>query len=132
MCDWHGADGTTLPAEYAEWAQQNGVPAPVTSPLEPRIVHAAAVSGDAGAAGGVGFRILSPQEGDVYRVPAGVDRRYATVALRAAGGSARRPVRWLVDGQPFTGARWALQPGRHRIRALDGSGAVAEVGVEVE
>ena len=118
--------------EYAEWEQQNGVRAPVTAPLEPRIVHAAAVSGTLARPDDAGFRILSPQEGDVYRVPAGVDRRYATVALRAAGGSQRRPVRWFVDGQLFTGARWALQPGRHRIRALDGSGAAAEVGVEVE
>ena len=68
----------------------------------------------------------------MYRVPAGVDPRYATVALRAAGGSARRPVRWLVDGRPYAGPRWVLVPGPHRIKALDGSGAVAEVGVEVE
>ena len=100
-CDWHDADGTRLPAEFAEWEQQNGAQTPVTAPLEPRIVHAAAVSGSLARPDDGGFRILSPQEGDVYHVPAGVERRYATVALRAAGGSAHRPVRWFVDGHPY-------------------------------
>ena len=68
----------------------------------------------------------------MYRVPAGVERRYATVALRSAGGSRQGRVRWLVDGHPYRGARWVLEPGRHRIRALDGSGLTAEVGVIVE
>ena len=78
------------------------------------------------------FRILSPQEGDVYRVPAGVEARYATVALRAAGGAAGRALRWFVDGRPHAGERWALAPGRHRIRAMDGAGDSAEVAVAVE
>jgi membrane carboxypeptidase/penicillin-binding protein PbpC len=78
------------------------------------------------------FRILSPQEGDVYRVPAGVDPRYATVALRAAGGAAGRGVRWTVDGRPQRSARWALERGDHRIRAVDRGGEAAEVRVTVE
>jgi penicillin-binding protein 1C len=119
-CNWHGAEGTTLPAEFAEWALQNGVTGPAAAPAR------------SGADSAAGFRILSPQDGDLYRVPAGVERRYATVALRAAGGSPSGRVRWFVDGRPQAGERWALAPGRHRIRALDGAGLVAEVGVAVQ
>ena len=125
-CDWHRPDGTTLPAEFAEWALQSGVPTIVA-------VQGADTAAIRSAAGSqAGFRILSPLDGDVYRVPAGVERRYATVALRAAGGSAHGRVRWFIDGHPYAGGRWRLAPGRHRIRALDGAGLAAEVGVAVE
>jgi membrane carboxypeptidase/penicillin-binding protein PbpC len=69
--------------------------------------------------------------GDVYRVPTGVEARYATVALRSAGGRGPR-TRWFVDGREHRGARWALERGRHRIRVVDGTGEAAEVAVEVE
>jgi membrane carboxypeptidase/penicillin-binding protein PbpC len=78
------------------------------------------------------LRILSPQAGDVYRVPTGVAARYATVALRATGGASGRGLRWYVDGRPHAAARWALAPGRHRIAAVDAAGDSAEVGVIVE
>jgi hypothetical protein len=78
------------------------------------------------------FRILSPQEGDVYHVPAGVDPRYATLALRAGGGAAGRGVRWTIDGRPQRSTRWALDRGPHLVRAVDGAGTVAEVRVAVE
>ena len=100
MCDWHGAHEVRLPAEFAEWAQDRDRPA--SGPERVSIALRSALAPDrrrprpdAGA-----FRILSPQEGDVYRVPAGVDARYATLALRAAGGAAGRGVRWTVDGRP--------------------------------
>ena len=75
---------------------------------------------------------MSPNEGDVYRLPPGVEARYATVALRAAGGPAGALVRWTVDGSPHGGSRWALQPGRHRFRAVSAAGDSAEVTVSVE
>ena len=99
----------------------------LVSALGTRSVSAPASRVDVGA-----FRILSPQEGDVYRVPAGVDARYATLALRAAGGAAGRGVRWTVDGRPQRSTRWALDRGPHLIRAVDGAGTVAEVRVAVE
>jgi membrane carboxypeptidase/penicillin-binding protein PbpC len=126
-CDWHREGGTSLPAEFEEWAEQSvggvaaaevGVPVTVHVPGPPR------------AGKGSGFRILSPRDGDVYRIPAGVDPRYATVALRAGGGAAQ--VRWFVDGRRYRDARWAVAAGIHRIRALDASGATAEVTVAVE
>jgi hypothetical protein len=68
----------------------------------------------------------------VYRLPPGVDVRYATVALGAAGGSANAAVHWVVDGSPYHESRWQLQPGRHRLRAVSSAGDSAEVTVSVE
>ncbi|HET9040841.1 MAG TPA: penicillin-binding protein 1C [Gemmatimonadales bacterium] len=136
-CDWHEAQGVRLPAEFAEWAQeQGGLPAAAVSAPAPSVAGSSPAAGtdsrSVSAPESGRFRILSPQEGDVYRVPAGVDPRYATVALRAAGGSAGRGVRWTVDGRPQRSARWALERGPHRIRAVDRGGEAAEVGVRVE
>ena len=126
-CDWHAAHEVRLPPEFAEWAQEEGMgPGPVSAPGSASAPSSAPRS-DADA-----FRILSPQEGDVYRVPAGVDARYATLALRAAGGAAGRGVRWTIDGRPQRSTRWALDRGPHLIRAVDGAGTAAEVRVAVE
>jgi penicillin-binding protein 1C len=125
MCDWHGAHEVRLPAEFAEWAQEEGVVA------EPTIARSASAPASAPRPDAGGFRILSPQEGDVYRVPAGVEARYATLALRAAGG-AGRGVRWTVDGRPQRSSRWPLEQGTHLVRAVDRAGREAEVRVVVE
>jgi len=123
-CDWHTSTGVVLPVQYAEWAAAESpglgagggasVPAPAEASrtaLAPR------------------FTITSPADGDQYQIPPGVEGRYATIALRAAGAS--RPVRWTVDGRPITEPRWRLVPGRHRIRASAGS-ASDEVSITVE
>ena len=115
-CDWHREEGTTVPAEFEEWAQQSAAVSPAAESPRP--------------APESGLRIVSPREGDVYRIPAGVDPRYATVALRAAGGTAG--IRWFVDGRRHRAPRWALAAGIHRIGARDGSGATAEVTIAVE
>jgi penicillin-binding protein 1C len=137
-CDWHRDDALALPAAYAEWAQQQAVDADhsVTGASDqsgPGPSDQIAARLPAGIpARDDGFRILSPQAGDVYHVPAGVSSRYATVALRAAGGGSERGLRWYVDGRPHPAARWALAPGHHRIRAVDARGDSAEVSVAVE
>jgi membrane carboxypeptidase/penicillin-binding protein PbpC len=103
-----------LPDEYAEWAAgQRG-----------RLGAMASLGGDEP------FRILAPRDGDRYEVPVGVDARYATVALHAAGGAG--PVRWFVDGRELPRERWRLEPGPHTIRAIAPSGASDEVRVVVE
>lgn len=118
-CDWHTPDGVVLPVEYAEWAA-------VGAPARP----AAARAPDAPPpSGGPRFAITSPGDGDHYRVPPGVEGRYATIALRAAGSL--RPVRWYVDDQPVAHPRWPLVPGRHRIRATTGT-LSDEVTITVE
>ena len=70
--------------------------------------------------------------GDRYALPVGVDPRYATLALRAAGGpGSRASVRWFVDGRPVAGERWTLAPGRHAIRAETVRGERDEVRIDV-
>jgi penicillin-binding protein 1C len=120
-CTWHQGEGggVELPVEYAEWVEQSEMPRP------PRAAGASTPM----RAPDAGFHIVSPREGDVYRLSPGVESRYATVALRAAGGAA---VRWTVDGAPHAPGRWSLQPGRHRLRAISASGDSAEVTVRVE
>jgi penicillin-binding protein 1C len=122
-CDWHGDRGVVLPPEYAEWSE------PGRSSLRPVPVQAGAAPG-AGGTGkdGPGFRIVSPLDGDVYRVPPGADPRYSSVALRATGAE----VRWFVDGRPHTPARWVLRAGTHRFRAVSPGGLAAEATIRVE
>jgi hypothetical protein len=120
-CDWHTAAGVTLPAEYAEWAAQREGPAPAPARSPSRVASRADDR----------FEIVSPQDGDRYRIPPGAEARYATVALRAAGRGEDR-VRWYVDGIAFTRVRWTLRSGVHRFRAVSASGDSAEVSVTVE
>jgi penicillin-binding protein 1C len=119
-CDWHVGGSVALPAEYAEWAAElePAVPADAPQPAP------AARPSDR-------FQIVSPLNGDRYRVPPGSDPRYATVALRAAGPGTPA-ARWYVDGARFLGARWMLVPGTHRIRALGSGGQQAEISITVE
>jgi penicillin-binding protein 1C len=126
QCDWHRSDGTVAwPAQYAEWVAQNGLGRPGAPPA-PASAHAAAL-----AAASRSLRIVSPLDGDEYEVPPGVDPRYATVALRAAGEPGDDPVRWTVDGRAVESARWELRPGTHTIRALGASGRSAAVTIQV-
>ncbi len=122
-CDWHEGGGIRLPVEYAEWAQPSvrlsahppdrlSARPPVRPATEP-------------------FRIVSPEDGDRYEVPPGVQPRYATVALRAGGGTGG-VIRWTVDGKSVSGERWALHPGAHVVRAEAGPGERAEVRIRVE
>jgi hypothetical protein len=125
------ADARQLPADARQQpADVRHLPADAHAPATP--LAAAAPAAAPAAAADDRFRILSPQAGDVYRVPAGVEARYATIALRAAGGASGRGLHWYVDGRSHPAARWALAPGRHRIGAVDAAGDSAEVSVTVE
>jgi hypothetical protein len=86
---------------------------------------------DARAAEAGRLRLVSPQDGDRYAVPPGVEARYATVALRATGGDASRALRWSVDGRAVSGGRWPLRPGGHVVRAERGAERV-EARIEVD
>jgi penicillin-binding protein 1C len=121
VCDWHREGRVFLPAEYAEWEQQS---AGRSAERRIRVTAPDSATTDAG------FRILSPRSGDVYRIPPGVEPRYATVALRAAGGDASRAIRWYVDGRRLDGTRWALASGAHVIRA-ERAADRREVNIEV-
>ncbi len=130
-CDWHqgGRVGVLWPAEYVEWAEQNGRSEPAAN----ETAASAAAAGGAGGAGGAGaqFQIVSPRSGDRYEIPPGIDRRYATVALRVASTPADGAVRWFVDGRQIHTYRYVLVPGAHVVRAVAASGATDEASFEV-
>jgi penicillin-binding protein 1C len=121
-CDWHRGARVVLPPEYAEWqanAAASANPGAATSIRAPR--------GEADS-----FRITSPRDGDGYAIPVGGDARYATLALRAAGGGSALGVRWFVDGRETREPRWRLAPGPHTIRAETARGERAEARIEVD
>ncbi|HET8624239.1 MAG TPA: penicillin-binding protein 1C [Gemmatimonadales bacterium] len=129
-CDWHGVNGIRLPPEYAEWAMGRvdaESPAGMARPAV-AVRRAARIEPPAAARDTTALRIVSPLEGDRYRIPPGVPARYATLPLRAA---ATEPVRWFVDGRAVSGGRWQLAPGRHVVRAETRAGEREEVRFEV-
>lgn len=145
---WVRGGRVRLPGEYAEWIAQAGAGFTLGGDAE-MVDPRDALPGDAGAepamprsperalaeqrererAAQRGFRITSPVDGDVYRLPPGVPGDYATLGLRAAGATGA--VRWFIDGAPHEGTRWALRPGAHVIRAETDGGAT-EVRIRVE
>jgi penicillin-binding protein 1C len=137
-CDWHmPGGGIRLPAEFADWADAGASPGISAAesesawPARRNSNHAAERPASLPApAVAEPFRIVSPEDGDEYDVPPGVEARYATIALRAGGGRGGL-VRWWVDGQPVANARWTLRTGAHVVRAEGSSGERAEVRISV-
>ena len=121
VCGWHRNGGIILPALFQEWAEQSGMGRPDFSLVRP---------GEVDSTTG-GFRIISPAGGDRYSVPPGVDRRYATIALRSAGARDPGGIRWAVNGRPVHGSRWALEPGRFTVSATTRTGEADSVHIEV-
>lgn len=120
QCDWHRGDGVVLPAMYDEWSQQASLAAGTHVAKGPR------PGSDAGP-----FRITSPASGDRYQVPPGVEARYATLALRTAGGNGKGRVQWTVNGEPYADSRWALRLGTNTFVARSPGGERDSVTVEV-
>jgi penicillin-binding protein 1C len=133
-CDWHAGGMVHFPAEFSDWAATDAgelagkmrVAARRESPQHND--HAVA---PVTAAPATRLTITSPENGDHYRIPPGVEARYATIALRASGTPVGERLRWFVDGRAVPGGRWPIQPGLHRVRAQ--AGALSdEVEVRVE
>ncbi len=120
-CDWHEGERVVLPDEYAEWLDLN------------RSRFWASATGDdlAASSGSTRFRIISPQDGDYYSRPPGVEARYATIALRAVGATGDG-VRWWVDGVEIATPRWQLRPGQHTIRAQADNGDWDQVTINID
>ncbi|MDB4909931.1 MAG: penicillin-binding protein, partial [Gemmatimonadetes bacterium] len=126
--DWHRRGGVSLPAEYAEWRNQGGdamlaARGDSSQPMAPPSLAAGAAERR--------FRISSPQDGDRYQLPAGVDARFATIALRAEGADPGA-VRWFIDGRPTNARRMPLIAGTHLVRASTSTAASDEVHVTIE
>ncbi|MDH4347355.1 MAG: penicillin-binding protein 1C [Gemmatimonadota bacterium] len=108
-CDWHRAGELVLPAAFAEWqVRESGVAHVRVS------AHGDSIAEERPDR----LTITSPGSGDHYRIPPGVDRRFASIALRATGTDAQ--VRWYVDGLATSAGRWPLQPGTHQVLAVAG------------
>jgi penicillin-binding protein 1C len=126
--NWESDGPVRLPAEYAEWAQ--GVGRRTAASLT-ALGHRTRGATRNDSLPSKAFRMLSPLDGDRYAIPSGVDARYATISLRAAGRGAER-VRWTIDGHLFTRSRWSLEPGTHVVQATSESGETAEAHIVVE
>jgi penicillin-binding protein 1C len=109
--DWQSGGRTTLPPEYVDWLAMTAATAPAEDARQ---------AGIAAFAGETVRRILSPQDGDEYEIPVGLAKKYATLPLSVSSPDG---VVLRIDGRVFTGARWPLEPGAHRITAAwpDGS-----------
>ena len=123
-CDWHQRGAIVWPAEFVEWAEQNGRGEAAVGESAADKAAAGEAAADRAAAGARGsqFAIVAPREGDRYEIPPGIDRRYATIALRAATAPGDGRVRWFIDGRPVAVPRWKLVPGLHIARAVTASG----------
>jgi penicillin-binding protein 1C len=132
---WIRAGRTKLPPEYTEWAAQTGGGF-VDRAVDAEPASGASTDGDTGGESiepPAGFRLVSPLDGDVYRMAPGVPADYASIPLRAAGVTGGPgAVRWYVDGKPFDGGRWRLARGTHVVRAVTPAGDVAEARIKVE
>lgn len=138
VCHWHDNGEVHLPAEYAEWAAtQTGWSATSVGANSPAAETGRGAYGKGDPEGSPDtrraepFRITSPANGDRYRIPPGVDASYATIGLRASGGSGTGALRWFADGQPVTTGRWQLRSGTHTLRAVQG-GVADEVTISVD
>lgn len=129
-CTWHGPAGVDLPVEYAEWAAAAAGPGGIRTELAAAVTLGTGAPPRVAAAPG-GLHIVSPRDGDTYRVPPGTDPRYATIALRAAGAGAGEAERWRVDGRPVRGGRWTLEPGRHVVTVETRSRGPVSATIEV-
>jgi penicillin-binding protein 1C len=136
--DWESGGRVALPDEYADWAAHG------LETIAPGAANAAAgslaqaaasaprsIRRDSAHAARVVFRMLSPLDGDRYAIPIGVDAKFATIPLRAAGPGAD-DVRWTVDGKSYTAERWALVPGEHVIEAVSAKRDTVRVTISVD
>ena len=142
-CHWHhlGDDGllTFWPAEYRQWARDNGLDRAAASHVEaaptrrsnrPHQIaarHAAAI---------VPLTIVSPPADATYLVDPTLRREFQTLPLRVVA-STSGPIEWSVSGQHVGSANadasldWPLAPGRHHIVARDQQGHTAETTITV-
>ena len=127
---WMRAGRVTLPTEYTEWASQSSAMMMADADAGFHPVDAGGAPAALASALDTTFRLISPLDGDVYRVPPGVPAEYSTIPLRVAG--AADPVRWYVDGIPHAASRLPLVRGTHVVRVESGAGVAAEARIIVQ
>jgi penicillin-binding protein 1C len=125
--DWQRGGRVTLPPQFAEWRSEGG-DAMLAARGDSSARQVTSLARDTTERH---FRISSPQNGDRYQLPAGVDARYATIALRAEGADASA-VHWFIDGKPTHARRMPLVPGTHTVRASASTAGSDEVEITIE
>ena len=139
-CSWHhqSDDGLLVvwPAEYRQWARQNGLLVDRTaSPAGPAPIQrtmSIALKASAAAA----LQIANPPTGATYLIDPTLRPEFQTLALRVV---AARPgqVEWRVDGQSIgavsseSAFHWPLSAGVHRIAVSDSAGRTADTTITV-
>lgn len=137
-----------LPPEYANWAEENGIPQPVEASPERSGAETSETAGlrasaasPSGRTGGREIRLTSPDGNDIYRLdprlPAEVQRVAVTAAPGAELVAADAAVTLLLDGAPLASVQgpdytawWQLRPGRHTFQALWAGPAGRQVASE--
>ena len=143
-CSWHRLeeDRVTVawPAEYREWARQNGQfeKAPAVRAdraYKPQGAAGAAVAKASGRATRP-LRIANPPAGATYLIDPTLRREFQTLQLKAVAPTPT-DVTWTVNGEPLgessseSPLEWPLRAGRHTIGARDRNGNRAEAIVTV-
>ncbi len=103
--------------QYREWAQERGLP----------------LWQEERAQKG-GFRLVYPQDGDVFLLDSDLKQANQKLRLRAVAG--RAPYTWWVDGKPLEGsagaeAWWVLRPGEHQVKVREAGGAEDTLQISV-
>ena len=122
------------PAEYREWARQNG------RLTDRRLTPAAAHPMERATTNTVrpapALQIANPPSGTTYLIDPTLRPEFQTLALRVV---AARPgqVEWHIDGQSLgtssseSALHWPLKVGLHRIAVSDSTGRTAETTIIV-
>jgi 1A family penicillin-binding protein len=119
---------TVLPPEAQDWAREQGILEPPSTPgdRQPQVQIAALDTGLAQAADSQPLVMSSPDSGAVYRLDPGLPRDAQQIEVSAWFGGAIRlsEVTLLVDGVPLArfeeppySARWRLELGLHLFSA---------------
>jgi membrane carboxypeptidase/penicillin-binding protein PbpC len=154
-CSWHHQSDegvlTFWPAEYRQWARENGLVTAGRSDVrigssedrgvgssESRSDSVVRTSGSSVVRdSGRGLEIVNPPAGGIYLVDPTLRREFQTLPLRAM---TKRPglIEWLVDGRVVgtsssdSAFQWPLAVGEHKIVARDTVGNIAESSVIVK
>jgi penicillin-binding protein 1C len=135
-CTWHheSEDGllTVWPDEYRTWAAGKGL---LEADRARPAYIAAAVREDGKRPSPRRYEIASPPDGATYLIDPTLRTEFQTLPLRTVGAAGR--VQWTIDGQRLGTASgedaltWALERGKHVVRARDAHGRVAEATILV-
>ena len=137
-CSWHHASDegllTAWPDEYRLWAAARGLleedrrPSPqLNAERQAALTRTRPESA---------FHIVSPADGAVYLIDPTLRANFQAVSLRATGASG--VVEWRVNGRRVGSGSahrqlsWPLQPGEHRVSALDARGRTATATIRVK